>query len=140
MPPRPAARRSRGLDNTTPIIDIPAKISANNSETPAPASVIPLHAGNGMALQGKRDPHPATPVMPAPRRTSAAVQAERKEKEEAKASKIEARDKAIAQMAELEDQMRAEDLNTEESANHPPSTIQKKKIRKKGFTMSYQNL
>ncbi|KAE9385391.1 hypothetical protein BT96DRAFT_1007086 [Gymnopus androsaceus JB14] len=66
MPPRPAACHSRGSDNTAPTINPPQADTPVNpinpaNQTLASASVAPLHAGNGMALWGKRDPHPAAP-------------------------------------------------------------------------------
>ncbi|KAE9399455.1 hypothetical protein BT96DRAFT_993918 [Gymnopus androsaceus JB14] len=76
---------------------------------------------------GKARPHPATPVMAAPRHTSDAVQAEREEKEEAKTSRIAAQDKAIARTAELENQMQVEDFNTEESPKLTCATAATKK-------------
>lgn len=137
MPPRPATHHHRGSDTAAPAVNAS---QANTLVTPinpateahAPALVIPLQVGNGIALWGKRDAHPAAPIMAASRHTSDAVQAERKEKEDAKASRIAAQDKAIMRMAELEDQMRAEDLNREKSANYPPFNVQKKKSWKKG--------
>ncbi|KAE9403279.1 hypothetical protein BT96DRAFT_990515 [Gymnopus androsaceus JB14] len=94
--------------------------------TPAPESVAPLKAGNGMLLRGKRDPHPAAPVMPIPRHTSEQVQAEQQEKDAAKAATTAARDDAILKTAKLEDWMQAEDQHADEFANHPPPNVKQK--------------
>ena len=84
-----------------------------------------------MSLRGKRDAHPAAPVMPAPRRTSDQLQLEQQQK----AAMVAARDEAISNTAQLEDQMRMDDIKADETANHPPPNLQKKKSRKKKVSL-----
>ncbi|KAE9393611.1 hypothetical protein BT96DRAFT_1022952 [Gymnopus androsaceus JB14] len=124
MHPRPATHRNRSSDTATPAVNsLPQILPATVNQAQPVTTIALLQAGNGMSLQGKHDAHPAAPVMPAPRCTSDQVQLEQQQK----AAMVAARDKAISNTAQLEDQMRMDDIKADETANHPPPNLQKKK-------------
>ncbi|KAF5342779.1 hypothetical protein D9758_017124 [Tetrapyrgos nigripes] len=127
---RPNARRPR-----VPATAAPAAVALNdNLPKPKKGSAPPVQAGNGMALQGTRDPHPAKPDMPAPRRSSDEVNTEKLAKATDKAARVTARNNAITRTAELEDRMLQEDKDAEKNANHPPKSTMKKKANPKPAT------
>jgi hypothetical protein len=134
MPPRPIARRERGKEqqptNTRNLTTFPAD-PAKTATSKQPNIIPPVALRNGMELRGKRDPHPAAPVLPTPRRSTELVQAEKRRITDAKAAKAAAHTAAIIKAAELEDQMKEQDQMAEKQANHPPTIQLAKKTKEK---------
>ncbi|KAF5372212.1 hypothetical protein D9758_004937 [Tetrapyrgos nigripes] len=81
---RPRRRVTNNIQPDTTAQDISSS-TPKTTQTKATAAVPPV-VRNGMSLRPVRDLHPATPDLPATRRSTEVVQAQKKEKAEQKAA------------------------------------------------------
>ena len=86
-----------------------------------------------MRLRPNRSVAPGKPDMPAPRKSSAEVAAEKTQKEQDKENKQKALDDGIKTLSKLEDEMQQNDKENDITANHPP-VLTKSKVGRKAPT------
>jgi hypothetical protein len=85
-----------------------------------------------MKLRPNRAAAPGKSDIPVPKRPSAVVTAEKKEKQHAKEVKQTALNDRIKALSKLEDEMAKQDKENNLKVNHPPISTKPKVTRKRG--------